>query len=236
MGIFLLLLILLNYLLLLNCKEMPRILQSGIRNIADSELENCKLLALSAGRTRLWPRVHSREQRPVRRNRLLVQSRHTPLPDFPMALTKRQKTSAVDLLNKILEAELSGVVRYTHYSFMVYGYDRIPIVTWLRQQADESLLHAQEAGEMITHLGEHPSLSIGEMLETHEHDIDAILRESLEHETQARKLYQKLLTLATDRSVVLEEYARKMVAAEEMHAGEVDKMLRRPGSVAKFAE
>ena len=157
-------------------------------------------------------------------------------PDFPMALTKRQKTSAVDLLNKILEAELSGVVRYTHYSFMVYGYDRIPIVTWLRQQADESLLHAQEAGEMITHLGEHPSLSIGEMLETHEHDIDAILRESLEHETQARKLYQKLLTLATDRSVVLEEYARKMVAAEEMHAGEVDKMLRRPGSVAKFAE
>ena len=153
-----------------------------------------------------------------------------------MALTKRQKTSAVDLLNKILEAELSGVVRYTHYSFMVYGYDRIPIVTWLRQQADESLLHAQEAGEMITHLGEHPSLSIGEMLETHEHDIDAILRESLEHETQARKLYQKLLTLATDRSVVLEEYARKMVAAEERHAGEVDKMLRRPGSVAKFAE
>ena len=72
----------------------------------------------------------------------------------------------VELLNRILEAELAGVVRYTHYSFLVYGYNRIPIVSWLREQASESLLHAQQAGEMITHLGAYPSLTIGPLLDT----------------------------------------------------------------------
>jgi bacterioferritin len=50
----------------------------------------------------------------------------------------------VELLNRILEAELAGVVRYTHYSFLVYGYNRIPIVSWLREQASESLLSTPE--------------------------------------------------------------------------------------------
>ena len=49
----------------------------------------------------------------------------------------------VGLLNRILEHELAGVVRYTHYSLLVFGYNRIPIVAWLREQAAESLLHAQ---------------------------------------------------------------------------------------------
>ena len=33
---------------------------------------------------------------------------------------------------------------------------------------------------------------------------------------------------------MLEEYARQMVYAEELHAGEVDKMLRKPGDVATY--
>lgn len=82
----------------------------------------------------------------------------------------------VKLLNRILELELAGVVRYTHYSLMVFGYNRIPIISWLRAQADESLVHANKAGELITHLGGHPSLGIGPLLETHNHDIGDILR------------------------------------------------------------
>ena len=148
------------------------------------------------------------------------------------------KNQAIDtkavlgVLDRILEAELAGVVRYTHYSFMVYGYSRIPIVSWLRQQASESLLHAQKAGETITHMGEHPSLSIGKLLETHKHDVGDILRESLENERQGLALYQELLGLVEGRSVYLEEYARTMIYSEEMHVGEVDKMLRRPGDIA----
>jgi hypothetical protein len=65
------------------------------------------------------------------------------------------KAAVVAKLNQILEMELAGVVRYTDYSLMVFGYGRIPIVSWLRNEANEALMHAQEAGEMITQLGAH---------------------------------------------------------------------------------
>jgi bacterioferritin len=136
------------------------------------------------------------------------------------------------ILNEVLKEELAGVVRYTHYSMMVYGYGRIPIVSWFRGQANEALTHAQEAGELLTTMGEHPSLEIGHLLESHRHDIGDILRESLEMEGFALELYKKLLVLVEGKNIMLEEYARKMVYAEEIHRGEVDKMLRRPGDFA----
>jgi len=145
------------------------------------------------------------------------------------------KARVVGLLNRILETELAGVVRYTHYSLMVFGYNRIPIVSWLREQATESMAHAQQAGEMITALGEHPSLSIGALLETHKHDVGDILREALENERAGLQLYKDLLAQVEGKLVWLEEYARQMVYAEETHATEVDKMLRRPGDVKSFS-
>jgi bacterioferritin len=144
------------------------------------------------------------------------------------------KDQVVAVLNRILESELAGVVRYTHYSFLVFGYSRIPIVSWLRAQADESLLHAQQAGELITQLGAYPSLAIGRLLDSHTSDIGAILRESLDTELATLELYKELLALVEGRSVLLEEYARQMIQAEEMHAGDVDKMLRKPGEIAAF--
>ena len=144
------------------------------------------------------------------------------------------KDRAVHLLNRILESELAGVVRYTHYSLLVFGHNRIPIVSWMREQAAESLAHGQQAGEMITMLGEYPSLTIGPLLDSYHHDVDAIMRESLESEAKALALYRELLKCAEGRSVVIEEYARQMVYAEELHASEVDKMLRKPGKVAAF--
>lgn len=141
------------------------------------------------------------------------------------------KQKVIDVLNKILEAELAGVVRYMHYSFMVFGYNRIPITGWLRDQADESKLHAQEAGELITHLGGHPSLGIGKLLESQKHDIGDILKESMEHERAALALYYELLKLVEDKHVMLEEYARNKILEEEMHLGEVDKMMRKPGDI-----
>jgi len=140
----------------------------------------------------------------------------------------------INALNKILELELAGVVRYTHYSLMVYGYSRIPIILWLRDQATESLDHANKAGEVITNLGGHPSLAIGPLLETENHDIGDILRESLDHEMSALNSYKELLKLVEGHSVMLEEYAREMIYNEELHLGEVDKMLRNPGDMEPF--
>jgi len=142
---------------------------------------------------------------------------------------------AVDVLNRLLEAELAGVVRYTHYSLLVFGFGRIPIVSWLRSQAAESLAHAEQVGEWITTLGAYPSLAIGALLDSHQTDIGAMLRESLETEARALKLYRELLETVDGSSVALEEFARQMIQAEEMHAADVDKMLRKPGDLAPFA-
>ena len=145
------------------------------------------------------------------------------------------KDKVVAVLNRLLELELAGVVRYTHYSLLVFGYARIPIVSWLREQANESLTHAQQVGEWITTLGAYPSLAIGPLLDSHQTDIAAMLRESLESEGVALSLYRELLGLVQGRFVALEEFARQMIHAEELHAAEVDKMLRKPGDLAAFA-
>jgi bacterioferritin len=134
---------------------------------------------------------------------------------------------ALEVLYEILETELAGVVRYTHYSFMIFGPNRIPITSWLASQAQESLMHSQEAGELITQYGGHPSLTIGQLLETHKHDIMNILEESLEHETRQMNLYRKLFELVKDKSILLEDYARRMVAEEERHIGDVRKMMKK---------
>ena len=150
-----------------------------------------------------------------------------------MSNTKHQV--AIDALNEIMELELAGVVKYTHYALMVNGYNRIPIVSWLKANAQEGLMHADKAGEMVTLLGGHPSLKIGSLLETEKHDIGDILRESLEHEKNALKSYYKLLEIAkSDNSVLIEEYARQMIVQEEMHLDEVNKMLRKPGDIGSF--
>jgi len=151
-----------------------------------------------------------------------------------MAEETFDKAEAVKLLNQIMEAELAGVVRYTHYSLMVFGHNRIPIVSWLRNEATTCLTHANEAGELVTHFGEHPSLKIGALLETHKHGINDILIESLEAERTGLTLYRKLYELVRDRSVLLEDYARRMIAEEELHVGEVNKMLRKPGEITQF--
>ena len=152
-----------------------------------------------------------------------------------MSQDSYDQASAVALLNEILETELAGVVRYTHYSLMVFGHNRIPIVSWLRGEANTCLAHATQAGELVTQLGDHPSLKIGALLETHKHGINDILLESLEAEKAGLALYKKLLDIVKDRSVMLEEYSRRMIAEEEQHLGEVNKMLRKPGDITQFA-
>ena len=136
------------------------------------------------------------------------------------------KTKVLECLNKILELELAGVVRYTHYAFMVQGPYRLSVLNWLREQAKESLMHAELVGEHITSLGEHPTLKIGELLETHKHSTEDILNACLEHERAAIKAYYILLKNIEGDSIMLEEFSRTMIATEEMHEAELKKMLK----------
>ena len=151
-------------------------------------------------------------------------------------MNEELKNNAIKILNEIMELELAGVVRYTHYALMVYGYNRIPIVSWLKSNADESLVHANKAGELVTMMGGHPSLKIGNLLETEKHDIGDILLESLEHEKLAATKYYELLELVEGKVVTLEEYAREMIYSEDLHRDEVNKMLRLPGDIQAYKE
>jgi bacterioferritin len=146
-------------------------------------------------------------------------------------LDPKLASKVIDGLNHILELELAGVVRYMHYSFMIFGHNRIPIVAWLRDQGTESNAHAVLAGEHITALGGHPSLKIGALLETHQHDVNEILKEAYEHEKEGLQAYYELLELTAGNSVWLEEYARDQIAAEEMHLADIRKMMRKAGSI-----
>jgi bacterioferritin len=130
-----------------------------------------------------------------------------------------------DILNEIVELEMAGVVRYAHSSLMITGPNRIPIVTFLQEQATESLQHALQAGEYITGFNGHPSQKISEIEENHNHSVQQILQESLDHEMAAVEKYKELLVEVQDASIMLEEYARGQIGMEEQHALEIRKML-----------
>jgi bacterioferritin len=137
--------------------------------------------------------------------------------------------STVETLNEIVELELAGVVRFTQYSLMVFGHARIPIMHWMREQAQQSLAHAVQAGEEVTALGANVSLKIGELVGTHHASVDDILQEMLIQERRGIDLYRQLLILAEGRNVSLEELARQMIRSEELDVAEIEKMLRKRG-------
>ena len=136
------------------------------------------------------------------------------------------KEVIIKKLTEIFDLELSGVIRYTHYSLMIFGPNRLPLISFFKEQAKESLTHANLAGEHITGLGGHPPLNIKEIKETFKHDISEILKETLAHEKLAIQTYYELLGIIDGQSVYLEEYARSMIGQEELHALEVEKMLK----------
>ncbi|MDA9608529.1 ferritin-like domain-containing protein [SAR86 cluster bacterium] len=143
-----------------------------------------------------------------------------------MEIKELDEKSVCSILNEIMECELAGVVRYTHSSLMVTGPYRLPIVDFLKEQANESLMHAQQAGDLLTGLDGHPTQKIAKIVETNNHSIKDILEESLDHELLALSLYKKLLTVVADASIYLEEYTRALIGEEEKHQLEIRKMLK----------
>ena len=136
------------------------------------------------------------------------------------------KDAIISKLSEVFVLELSGVIRYTHYSLMIFGYNRLPLIDFFKSQASESLAHANLAGEHITGLGGHPPINIESIDESNNHEIHDILKETLDHEKKAIKIYYELLNIVENKSVYLEEYARTMIGQEELHVLEVEKMLK----------
>ena len=72
---------------------------------------------------------------------------------------KFDEKKVLKILKNIFELEMAGVARYTHYSLMIFGSNRLPLVDFFRSQAKESLAHADLVGEHITGLGGHPPIN-----------------------------------------------------------------------------
>ena len=136
------------------------------------------------------------------------------------------KEKVIKAMSQIFDHELKGVIRYTHYALMIFGPNRLPHIQFFREQAKESLTHADMIGEHITGLGGHPPLNTGNIEETHKHNIEDILNETLDHEREAIEMYYKLLQLVQEKSVYLEEFTRSMIGQEELHVLELEKMLK----------
>ena len=141
-------------------------------------------------------------------------------------MQKLDSKKTINILNEILKYELAGVVKYTHFALMVTGPNRITLDKFFKEQAEESLEHAQAAGELLTGLGGHPEQTIPNIEETNQHSVKNLLMESLHHEEKAVSLYKDLLDCSENKSLYVEEYSREMIKQEEMHSVELKKMLR----------
>jgi bacterioferritin len=137
---------------------------------------------------------------------------------------KHNQSELLNVLNEIIEMELSGVIRYLHYALMVRGPGRLPIVQFFKDQAIESFNHAMIIGEKVTGLGGHPTLKAAPIKETNKHEINELLKESLEAEKHGVDLYKKALPY-TEGNLALEELIREFIRTEQEHIEEVNKML-----------
>jgi bacterioferritin len=135
------------------------------------------------------------------------------------------RKDVVAQLNRLLEMELSGISRYLHYSFMVFGANRIPITAWFRDQATEGMAHSVLVGEKITAYDGEPSVSVKPVPSTKHQSLRSMLEESRVFERESLDEYRNLLKIAGD-DIALEEFARAQIVAETEHLEEVGKMLR----------
>lgn len=136
------------------------------------------------------------------------------------------KPKTNELLNRVMQAELAGVVRYTSYALIIVGPNRLPLVDFMKSQATESLDHALQVGELLTGLDGIPTVTIQDIDGPAPGSMADVLQASLAHEQGALTLYKELLSEIEGKSIYLEEFCRSQIAAEELHVMELRKLLR----------
>lgn len=129
-------------------------------------------------------------------------------------------------LNKDLEKEMAGIVRYLHHSFIIFGPDRGPLVQMFRAQATESMNHAVQLGEKITALGGHPTVKVEQVFEPGHQTVEEMLAEDLEAEKKQLQLYIDQLRELGDENLPMKLMLEQIVVDEQTHVEEIEKYLR----------
>ena len=65
-------------------------------------------------------------------------------------------------------------------------------------------------------------------------DLTTEVAKEIAKQLPLKEAYRDLLALVEGKSITLEEYARRLIHDEVVHATEVDKMLRKPGDLSTF--
>jgi bacterioferritin len=140
-------------------------------------------------------------------------------------MTQLDLKQTIQLLNLILEFELAGVVRYTNYAVIAAkAADHLGIATFFKEQANESLEHAQQVGEMLIQLDNaSPRFQITPVEQDHL-SVPDLLEASSQHEQSALRLYQVLLKTVQNVHPALEAFAIRMIETESSHEAEFQVM------------
>jgi bacterioferritin len=121
--------------------------------------------------------------------------------------------------------EIETAIRNLHFSFLIFGPSRKPVVEFFRDEVEESIRHATMLGEKITALGGLPAIRVRAVHEPQGHTLEAILKESIRHEEEAVATYTKLLELVKE-DAPLRVLFENQVLEEQEHVEELRKYLR----------
>ena len=139
---------------------------------------------------------------------------------------EKTKEKLIKALNKDLEREMAGIVRYLHHSFIVFGPNRGPLVQMFRDQANEATAHAIQLGEKITALGGHPTVKVDQVFEPGHQTVEDMLAEDLKAEKQQLGLYTEQLREFSDENLPMKLMLEQIIISEQDHVDEMGKYLR----------
>ena len=140
---------------------------------------------------------------------------------------EKTKERLIKALNKDLEREMAGIVRYLHHSFIVFGPNRGPLVQMFRDQANEATAHAIQLGEKITALGGHPTVKVEQVFEPGYQSVEDMLLEDLKAEKAQLTLYTEQLKEFGDDNLPIKLMLEQVIIAEQSHVDEMEKYLRK---------
>ncbi len=136
------------------------------------------------------------------------------------------KAAMIDKLNEILKWEYAGLVQYTQYSFLLQDTWRQVFYEEFRENGEEALGHAHKVGDKIVALGGVTTVERGDVKVTH--DLQEMLRNSLEMELRHVQLYTEAVALCTDREVGLRNLLEDICQQEQDGADHLAKILKQP--------
>ena len=115
--------------------------------------------------------------------------------------------ATVEVLNRILHFELSGVMQHFHHR-------------WMSRWLGTSRPRAIAIGQHIASLTGAPAVGVDELLDDALSSANGLLDAARMYDQRRVEEYRKLLELVVGRSDCLEAFAREQLAAEEHQAAE----------------